>query len=233
MSKQFPVQFEFQSNQHFSNYYPGDNTEVVKHLQTICSSQELQTYLWGEAGTGKTHLLQATVQTANTHGLTSFYLSLDSTALPDPSIVDGLENLDIVCLDNVEQISENEEWEQALFNFYNLHRDGNKKLIISASCPPKFLAIQLPDLKTRMSWGITFKLKPLTDEQQLQALIHKAYDLGFNIPANVGRFLMVHYARDLPTIWSMLDKIDHATLSAKRKLTIPFLKQIMNDQEER
>jgi len=229
--EQLPIQFEFQSNQHFSTFYPGDNKEVICHLQQLCSSKEQQTFLWGESGTGKTHLLQATIQEANIQNRTSFYFSFDSKALPDASMFDGLENMDIVCLDNIEQIAENQEWEQALFNFYNLHRDGNKKLIISASCPPKYLAIQLADLKTRMGWGITFKLKPLNDEQQLDALIYKANDLGFNIPVNVGRFLIAHYARDLPSIWALLDKIDHATLAAKRKLTIPFLKQIMSRQE--
>lgn len=233
MSEQFPVQFEFQSNQHFSTFYPGNNQEPVNHLQKICSSKEQQTFLWGEAGTGKTHLLQATIQEANVNNKTSFYFSFDSKTLPNPSLFDGLENIDIVCLDNIDQIVDNKEWEHAFFNFYNLHRDGNKKLIISASCPPKYLAIQLPDLKTRMSWGVTFKLKALTDEQQLNALIYKAHDLGFNIPINVGQFLMIHYARDLPSVWALLDKIDQATLAAKRKLTIPFLKQIMSTQEKK
>ncbi|MEO1899038.1 MAG: DnaA/Hda family protein, partial [Methylococcales bacterium] len=115
----------------------------------------------------------------------------------------------------------------AFFNFFNLHRDNNKHLLLSAHCPPQFLPIQLPDLKTRMSWGLTLKLKALTEEQQLNALRFKAHDLGFEIPLNVGRFLMTHYARDLPSIWQLLDKIEQETLAEKRKISIPFLKQIM------
>jgi DnaA family protein len=83
-----------------------------------------------------------------------------------------------------------------------------------------------------MGWGLTLKLKALSDEQQLNALIYKANDLGFEIPLNVGRFLITHYARDLASIWVLLDKINLATLAAKRKLTIPFLKQIMADQDK-
>lgn len=232
MPAQFPVQFEFQSNQSFSTFYPGNNEEIINQLKQLFINNEQQIFLWGGCGTGKTHLLQAICQEANNFARTSFYYSLKANDLPDPTILDGLENFDLVCFDNIEQIAGNTEWELTFFNFFNLHRDGNKKLVLSASCPPRFLAIQLPDLKTRMSWGLTLKLQSLTDEQQLNALIYRANDLGFEIPVRVGQFLITHYARDLPSIWILLDKIEQATLAAKRKLTIPFLKQIMAEQEK-
>lgn len=232
MSKQLPLQFEFQSNQSFNTFYPGSNEEVINHLRHIFINNEQQIFLWGDDGTGKTHLLQAVSQESNQQNKSNFYFSFENQQLPDPEMLNGLESFDIVCFDNIDCIAENAEWEHAFFNFFNIHRDANKKLILSAHCPPKYLAIQLPDLKTRMSWGLTLKLTTLTDEQQLNALIHKANDLGFEIPVNVGRFLMSHYASDMPSIWILLDKINHATLAAKRKLTIPFLKQIMNDQEK-
>ncbi|MCK5120449.1 MAG: DnaA regulatory inactivator Hda [Methylococcales bacterium] len=231
MPKQLPLQFEFQANQNFSTFYPGSNEEAVNHLQKIFTSTEQQIFLWGETGTGKTHLLQATSQIADKINKTAFYFSFATEELPNPSMLDGLDKLDLVCFDNIDLIAGNSEWERAFFNFFNRHRDGNKKLLLSASCQPKYLAIQLPDLKTRMNWGLTLKLNTLTNEQQLDALIYKANDLGFEIPVNVGRFLMTHYASDLPTIWKLIDKIDQATLAAKRKLTIPFLKQIMADKK--
>ena len=227
MPEQFPVQFEFQSNQSFSTFYPGDNAEIITHLRQLFLNKEQLIYLWGNAGTGKTHLIQAACQFANSLDKSCFSFTLNQV-LPSPSLLDGLEQLDLVCFDNIEHIAGNIEWEQAFFNFFNLHRDNNKYLLLSANCPPKFLSIQLPDLKTRMNWGLTLKLKTLTEDQQLKALIFKADDLGFKIPVAVGRFLMAHYARDLPSIWQLLDKIEHATLAEKRKITIPFLKQIMS-----
>lgn len=232
MPKQLPLQFEFQSNQNFNTFYQGNNEEVINHLQDIFFNDEQQIFLWGDTGTGKTHLLQAICQETGQHNKTNFYLSFKGGHLPDTAILNGLERFDIVCFDNIENIAENTDWEHAFFNFFNLHRDNNKQLILSAHCPPKYLGIQLPDLKTRMSWGLTLKLHPLTDEQQLSALIYKANDLGFDIPIHVGRFLISHYARDLPSIWLLLEKVNHATLAAKRKLTIPFLKQIMSEQEK-
>ncbi len=231
MPHQIPLQFEFQSNQNFSTFYVGENEETINHLKQFCHSSEQQVYLWGAAGTGKTHLLQAATQEANKQGKSCFYFSLNSNSLPEPSILNGLESLDLICFDNIDHIAGHKEWEQAFFNFFNLHRDCNKQLILSSICPPKYLAIELPDLKTRMSWGHTLKLKTLSDEQQLNALIYKANDLGFEIPIHVGRYLMTRYASDIPSIWRLLEKIELATLSAKRKLTIPFLKLIMANQE--
>ncbi|MEO1878525.1 MAG: DnaA regulatory inactivator Hda [Methylococcales bacterium] len=226
MPRQLPLQFEFQSNQNFNSFFPGDNAEAINHLKNLCINKEQLIYLWGEKGTGKTHLTQASSQSANSHNKSCMFFSFNQT-LPSPALLDGLEELDLVCFDNIENIAGNSEWEQAFFNFFNLHRDNNKHLLLSAHCPPQFLPIQLPDLKTRMSWGLTLKLKALTEEQQLNALRFKAHDLGFEIPLNVGRFLMTHYARDLPSIWQLLDKIEQETLAEKRKISIPFLKQIM------
>lgn len=227
MPKQLTLQFEFKSNQRFGSFYSGNNQEVVNHLQQIFNLHELFVFLWGGTGTGKTHLMQATIHTAKNFNKSIFYISLNSNSLPNVSVLHGLEDIDLVCLDNIEQISGNNEWEREFFNFYNLHRDNGKQLFLSASCPPQALKICIPDLQTRMSWGLTLKLQDLSEEQILNALIFKANALGFEIKIKVGRFLLNHYARDLPSIWLLLDKIKYATLTEKRKLTIPFLKKIM------
>lgn len=231
MSIQIPIKFEFQANQSFSTFYVGNNAEIINHLQQISNNREQQIFLWGEKGSGKTHLLQAICQNASNLNKAALYFLLDANAQPDVSFFEDLEYLDIACFDNIEQIAGNIAWEKAFFNFYNSYRDSNKKLVLSASCPPKYLAMQIPDLKTRMSWGLTLKLKSLTAEQQIKALIFKANDLGFEIPVNVGLFLLTHYSSDLPSIWSLLDKIEYTSLATKRKITIPFLKQIMAEHD--
>jgi DnaA family protein len=231
---QVPLDFEFQSNQTFESFFPGSNTEVIKQLQELANQgSEQQIYIWGEPGSGKSHLLQACCQLTKTLGKDPLYLALSRNKLPAPAMLDGLEELDMVCLDDVQHIAENQEWQQALFNFYNRHRQNNRQLLLAADCPPKFLPFELLDLKTRMSWGLTLKIQTLREDQLIAALTYKAHYLGFDIPLNVGRFLLNHYVRDLPALWSLLEKIDRATLAAKRKLTIPFLKQILADDVKR
>lgn len=228
---QVPLQFEFQSNQTFASFFPGGNAEIVSQLQALAGeSLEQQIFIWGDSGCGKSHLLQACCQQAKALGKDPFYLAFAKDKLPDPAMLEGLEEMELVCLDDVQHIAGNDAWQLALFNFYNLHRQNNHHLLLSADCPPKYLPFELPDLKTRMSWGLTLKIQPLRDDQLIEALSFKAHFLGFDIPQAVGRFLLNHYVHDLPSLWLLLEKIDRATLAAKRKLTIPFLKQILADE---
>lgn len=228
---QVPLQFEFQSNQIFASFFPGNNAEIVGQLQAMAGQGgEQQVFVWGDPGSGKTHLLQACCQQAKALGNDPFYLAFAKDKLPAPAMLEGLEDMELVCLDDVQHVAGNREWQEALFNFYNLHRQNNHKLLLAADCPPKYLPFELPDLKTRMSWGLTLKIQPLRDDQLIEALTHKAHFLGFDIPAAVGRFLLNHYVHDLPALWLLLEKIDRATLAAQRKLTIPFLKQILADE---
>ncbi len=146
-------------------------------------------------------------------------------------MLDGLDSMELVCLDNLQYLAGNSIWQQSLFNFYNCHRQNNHRLLVAADCPPKYLPFELLDLKTRMSWGLTLKIQPLRDDQLIEALTYRAHYLGFDIPVSVGRFLLNHYVHDLSALWILLEKIDRATLVAQRKLTIPFLKQILADED--
>ncbi|MBL6987811.1 MAG: DnaA regulatory inactivator Hda [Methylobacter sp.] len=231
MAQQLPLHFEFRANQTFEDFFPGTNQEIVTHLQQcIAGLGELQIFLWGKSGLGKSHLLQACCHMAQNHKLSSFYFDLANIQLPDPAILSGLDEYDVVCFDNIERIAGNAAWELAFFNFFNQHRDRGHKLIVSACSAPNDLAIQLPDLRTRLNWGLTLKMQPLTDNDRVAALIFKADHMGFEIAPQAGRFLLTHYDRDLSSLWALLEKLDKASLAAKRKLTIPFLKQILDEQ---
>lgn len=233
MALQLPLQFEFHTQQTFENYYSGCNEEIVAHLKTVINQRTEQLiFLWGDRGLGKTHLLHASCQLAHQRWQNSFFISLNAQQLPDVSILEGLDTVAWVCVDNIDAIAGITEWEQAFFNFFNRHRDNDQHLILSAASPPTYLIVQLADLKTRLNWGLTLRLKPLTDADSLAALNFKAAILGFEISPSVGHFLLTHFARDLPSLWQLLDRIDHASLAAKRKLTLPFLKQLLNSPDE-
>ncbi len=231
MAEQLPLHFEFRANQTFNDFFPGANQEIVTHLQQcIAGLGEQQIFLWGKSGLGKTHLLQACCHQAQNRNLSSFYFDFLNAGLPDPSMLSGLDECDVVCFDNIEHIAGNAAWEQAFFNFFNRHRDHGHKLIVSASSAPNDIAIQLPDLKTRLNWGLTLKIQTLADNDRIAALIFKADQMGFEIAPQAGRFLLTHYDRDPASLWALLEKLDKASLAAKRKLTIPFLKRILDEQ---
>jgi DnaA family protein len=228
---QVPLEFEFQGNQTFASYFPGNNAEIIAQLRLLAThGEEQQLYVWGDVGSGKTHLLQACCQQAKQAGKDPFYLQLNADSLPSTELLAGLENLELVCFDNLQAIAGHLDWEQALFGFYNAHRQNNHHLLLAADCPPKYLPFELPDLKTRMAWGLTLKIQSLREDQLIEALSYRARFLGFDISPNVGKFLLNHWVHDLPSLWRLLETIDHATLAEQRKLTIPFLKKILSEQ---
>lgn len=231
MAAQLPIQFEFNIQQTFTNYYPGPNQEVVAHLtNNIINPNEQLIFLWGSPGTGKTHLLNASCQLAHEHFQNCFIYSFTTEILPSTKLLEDLEHLELVCFDNIDRIAGNREWEQAFFYFFNRHRDKDHQLLLSSSTPPQYLTIALMDLKTRLNWGLTLNLIELTDLDSLAALNFKADSMGVKISPEVGRFLITHYARDLPSLWALLAAADQASLAAKRRLTIPFLKQLIKSQ---
>jgi DnaA-homolog protein len=230
MLEQLPLQFEFRVNQTFNDFFVGDNQEIISHLQnSVRGEGEQQIFLWGQTGLGKTHLLQACCYMAQNLHRSSFYLDLANPYFPDPSILTGLEDFDLVCLDNIEHIAGQSDWETAIFHFFNQHRDNGHTLIIAADCRPSELTVGLPDLKTRLNWGLTLKIQPLTDTDRINALIVKAKRMGFDVSPRVGLFLLSHYDCDLANLWALLAKLDKASLAAKRKLTVPFLKEILEE----
>jgi DnaA-homolog protein len=232
MVKQLPVRFEFRANQTFDDFYPGSNQEILGQLEkTVTGTGEQFIFLWGNAGHGKSHLLHACCHEASNQGFSSFYLDFSGLVSTNPGLFEGLEGFEIVCFDNIDSRAGHEDWELAFFNFFNQHRDRNHRLILSASCAPNTLAFALPDLQTRINWGLSLKIQALDDNDKIAALTYKAQRMGFDIAPQAARFLLTHYDRSLSSLWSMLDKLDWASLAAKRKLTIPFLKQILAERD--
>ncbi|MER2890704.1 DnaA inactivator Hda, partial [Escherichia coli] len=104
---------------------------------------------------------------------------------------------------------------------------GKTRLLITGDRPPRQLNLGLPDLASRLDWGQIYKLQPLSDEDKLQALQLRAKQRGFELPEDVGRFLLKRLDREMRTLFDTLDQLDRASITAQRKLTIPFVKDIL------
>ncbi|MDX1810510.1 MAG: DnaA regulatory inactivator Hda [Gammaproteobacteria bacterium] len=211
----------------FDNFFPGENTVAVKHLENILSSlqSEGSVYLWGHEASGKTHLLQALCHQATSLELSAAYLPLSQWRELDVAMLEGLENYAIVCIDDVDAIAGNVDWEQALFHLYNQIFSKGTHLVVSASSSLQDSPLQLPDLKSRLSWGIVFQIKELSEEDKVLALQHRAHRRGLELPENVAQYLLRRYSRDMNSLLDILNRLDEASLVAKRKLTVPFVKQ--------
>jgi len=208
----------------FASFDVGGNGAL---LATLRDADEPMVYLWGEAGSGRTHLLRALCADAAARGEQALALDLMQREGLSPELLQGLEQLDWVCLDNVQAIAGVGEWERALFDLCNRMRQSGARLRVTAAGVATELGLLLPDLVSRLEWGPVFALQPLDDAGKARALALRAGLRGLKMPAEVQRFLLRHLARDNHSLMAALQRLDDGSLQHKRYLTVPFVKQVL------
>ncbi|NRA70465.1 MAG: DnaA inactivator Hda [Gammaproteobacteria bacterium] len=212
----------------FNSFYPGDNNEMLAFLSKISQDENSSfIYLWGAPKSGKTHLLHACCAAAQKREQSSFYIPFELHPSMSCAVLEDLHNVSMLCLDNIDQVAGNPMWEEALFDLYNRVKESGGKLIVSSNYSPAQSGFNLPDLVSRLSWGISYHVKSMSDEDKLVAMQRRAEARGLVLADEVGRYLFNRLDRDLRTLFDTLDQLDKASLQAQRKLTIPFIKEIL------
>lgn len=230
VTEQIPLRFGWRDGRSFENYFAGENAEAVHHVQRVAAGDpeaEQFLLLWGGVNAGKSHLLQAACQSAAEHQRTVAYLPLTELVALSPEIFEGLEQMSLVCVDDVHVIAARAEWEEALFHFYNRVREAGGSLLVTADVAPSALALQLPDLQSRLCWGPVLQLAGLDDAGKMGALQLRARRRGFELSDEVAQFLMRRSSRDMASLFALLDRLDEASLVQQRKLTIPFVRNLI------
>ena len=215
-------------NATFSSFYPAKNVAIVDYLKAFAQGQSEQfIYLWGARGSGCSHLLQATCHLMHEHQQSAMYLSLKQKQALSPNVLDALEHLQCICLDDIDAVAGDAAWEEALFHLYNRLRDGNVRLLVAAHDYVKAIPFQLADLCSRLAWGVALRLQAFSEEEKAHAIQFSAKQRGFALSNAVVKFLLNHCARDQASLFAMLERLDKASLAAKRKLTVPFVKSVL------
>ncbi len=223
--------FEFGNYNQFKldSFLPGKNSSLLNLVYKISKNESQHClYLWGKKTTGKTHLLQAACTAANNKGLSVSYIPLNQFNELSPEILHDLGMLDLVCIDDLDKICGEIEWQQSLTWLYNELRDNNHSLILGASESPKDIKLEVSDLKSRLVWDQVFQIIPPDDELKIRILKNRAEESGFDLTDEVIEFLMRRVNRDLASLIEILEKIDRASLVAKRKITVPFVRELIN-----
>lgn len=230
MAKQLLLNIKLNDQSHFENFYFTENALAVHTLKHFSHMQESFIYLCGKKGVGKTHLLQACCHEYQLKSCPIIYVPLKQHSTFSPDILKGLDHVDLVCLDDVDAILTQPAWEEALFHCYNTLQQSEKKLIISAGILPKHLSCILPDLKSRYMQGLILSLQELTDTEKFIAVHMRIKNRGLIVNDDVITFLMNHYPRNLKALFHALDQLEEASLRQQRRLTIPFIKRwLVND----
>nr|WP_241242436.1 DnaA regulatory inactivator Hda [Thalassotalea sp. G2M2-11] len=231
MSVQLPDDETFLSYQSITNHTVTDLLKsYIDAAQAKPQSGDIHGfYLFGLTGVGKTHLLHASCAYAQELGLSSLCLSFSELQHLSVEVFDGLETIDLICLDDVQLIANDPQWQQAVFDLFNRVIEHDKRIIITGDKSVNQLGLTLPDLGSRLSWGYVEQVKPLSDEEKLTAIQFRAQQRGLLLSEDVARFLMTRLSREMTDLLFALDKLDKASIREQRKITIPFIKQVLLD----
>ena len=211
----------------FATFYSSSDQTLISVLKNVASGilLEPQIFLWGRAGTGKTHALQAMCHVATNSQKRAMYIPLGELVSKHPSSISELQAMDLICLDDAHAIAKNNLWEKALFNFINYQRAEKTTLIISSRYAPANNLFALSDLNSRTVWGPVYKLNTLTDDDLNLVLQLQAKVRGLELSDDVRRYLLTHHQRDVSILVAMLEKINRVSLRKQRKITVAFLKK--------
>jgi len=202
----------------FASFAVGENAEIIAALR---GAGKDPLWIWGPAGSGKTHLLQALCADA---GDTAAYFPLDRHLGLPPEALQGFETRRVLCLDGLDAVAGDLDWERALFRSYNEALELGTRLVFAARAAPQSLGWALEDWRSRAAAGIVYQLRELDEAGRIEALCLRARQRGVPLPRETAEYLLKRLPRDLRSLLEALDALDVASLAAQRRLTIPFIR---------
>lgn len=198
----------------------GRNAEVAALMRQFAerSSREHFAYLWGEIGAGKSHLLKALAASERARYISPFSIETEFLYSPD---------VDLYLLDDCEKLSPVAQIDA--FALFNEIRANNAFMVSAGSVAPAVLPVR-EDLRTRMGWGLVYQIHGLTDEEKLATLTQMAEARGLILSPGVLPYLLSHFQRDMVSLSSMLDSLDQYSLETKRPITLPLLREWLQEE---
>lgn len=227
--QQLPLEIQLADHAVFSNFLPAGNELVIHELKAAAARTELpMLWVWGVPESGRSHLLQACIAAADERGRRATYLPLNRNLGLPAAALEGLGELDVVGLDDIDAIAGDAGFELAVFGLFEQLRQSGGRLVVTASAAPGEIRFGLPDLASRLKSGGVYRLQPLDDPGRLEALQIRARFRGFELPDDTGRYLLNRTPRGPAKLFRVLDTLDRAALVAQKRLTIPFVRSVLD-----
>jgi len=225
--QQLPLGVRLPDRALFASFLPARNTEALEHLRQVALGLgSVLTWLCGPPGCGKSHLLQA-VCASGSERLRAGYVPLAAVAPLGRGVLEGLPQLQCLCLDDIDRIAGQREWELAIFALLRELEEGAGRLVLAAGSPPALIDWALPDLGSRCAAGAVFQLRALEESEQYAALQLRARLRGLELPEETWQWLRRRFPRDMRALYELLDRLDEAALTAQRRLTVPFIREVL------
>ena len=227
LSRQLPLGLRLPDKALFASFLPARNAEAIAHLARLAAGYGgALTWLCGPEGSGKTHLLQATCAAAGER-VRAGYLPLAEVAALGAGVLEGLTELELLCVDDLERVVGEADWERGLFGLQREMEEAGGRLLLASRAPPALLAWRLADLGSRCAAGAVLTLRALDEAEQHAALELRARLRGLELPEETWQWLRRRYPRDMRRLYELLDTLDEAALAAQRRLTVPFIRDVL------
>lgn len=225
--RQLPLGVRLPDRAVFASFLPARNSQVMAHAHSVALGKTRGvTWICGPAGSGKTHLLQAICAAAGERSRAGF-VPLAQLAPLGSGMLDGLGELECLCIDDLDRVAGDSAWERRLFGLLRETEDAGGALVVAAAAPPALQRWALPDLGSRLGAAAVFQLRPLDESEQQQALGLRARLRGLELPEETWQWLRRRYPRDMRLLYQLLDTLDEAALTAQRRLTVPFIRDVL------
>ncbi|GIS85521.1 MAG: DnaA regulatory inactivator Hda [Woeseia sp.] len=223
--RQIPLDVSLSEYMTFETFYLGPNKSVVDSLR-----DEKNQLIWlaGLEGFGKTHLLHAFLNSHEHENKKVLYLPMSESQDFTPDILDNLAQYDLVAIDDIENIIGDMTWEEQLLKFYEDSYSTRNKILITANDTPKGLNFLLPDLSSRFNLALIERLRPMNEDEMIKAILIHSKARGFDLPEDSAKYLINRVPRDVSVLIDMIKLLDYESLSMQRKLTIPFIKTVLD-----
>jgi len=223
--RQIPLDVSLSKYMTFETFYLGPNKSVVDSLR-----DEKNQLIWlaGLEGFGKTHLIHALLNGHEHENKKVLYLPMSESQVFTPDILDNLAQYDLVAIDDIENIIGNITWEEQLLKFYEDSYNTSNKILITANDTPKGLNFLLPDLSSRFNLALIERLRPMNEDEMIEAILLHSRTRGFDLPKDSAKYLINRVPRDVSVLVDMIKLLDYESLSMQRKLTIPFIKTVLD-----
>lgn len=228
MSAQLPLDLQLRDGSSFDNFLPGPNQELLDRLQRMSEPQAPAGFLFvaGDAGSGKTHLLQAACRVMQRAGCDTAYVPLRAVRELSTALLEDREHAALVCLDDVDRIAGDVAWETALFALCERIRAARGRLIAAGRAPPGGLGLRLPELATRLASGPVYQLHALDDIEKIEAIRLRGRNRGLELSDEVARYIFTRFPRDMHSLFDLLDRLDRLALTSRRRITIPLIREL-------
>ena len=224
---QLPLGFTLRDRRRFENFVTGANGGAVASLRGLLDAQSGGVVLlWGPGGSGKTHLLEACCADPVLDAEPVAYLPLGDGRMM-PEMLNGLAEVRLLCVDDADRAAGDPRFEEALFHLYNRAEQSRCPMVLAARSAPRSPPWRLPDLVSRLNAAVVWHLRELDDAGRREALKLHARDRGFTLSDEVIAYLMKHLRRDMVSLTDFLDRLDHSSLAAQRRVTVPFVRALL------